>query len=356
MRGIELATFNLQMAKISSSAIGIDLGRYAVKSVLLQRRGGNRFLVSNFAVRPTPATALAGESLSGLLRSLLAELGGSSKACSVALSSADMLIRVIEQPDTPPALLRNALRLNGMTLLNQEVKDYVIDCDQLPPPDGEPKPPASQRQYLVGGVPRNRIEELHQGFEAAHRPLNRIQLAPVSAFNAFEFAKPDIFQKEPFILIDMGHASSTVTVGVKGTLVLVRTLEYGGRMLLDALAGFGGDDPAAALKALEAGDELLGEAARMSLAALTRELSSSIGFFEARREETIAHVFVSGGLARSQVLLNLMSEELNMPCEAWHPFERCEITVPAARKSDFAKEAVNLNVACGAAVELLRGN
>ena len=39
----------------------------------------------------------------------------------------DSLLRIIEQPDTPLDLLRNALRLNGLAVLNQECKDFVLD-------------------------------------------------------------------------------------------------------------------------------------------------------------------------------------------------------------------------------------
>ena len=34
--------------------------------------------------------------------------------------------------------MRDALRLNGMALLNQEVREFVLDCDPISPP--RPKP------------------------------------------------------------------------------------------------------------------------------------------------------------------------------------------------------------------------
>ena len=51
-----------------------------------------------------------------------------------------------------------------------------------------------------------------------------------------------------------------------------------------------------------------------------------------------------------------MTEELHMPVEAWHPFEQCETLLSEARYRGFADELVNLNVACGAAVEQLNGS
>ncbi len=340
------------MASTPSLAIGIDLGRNAIKSVVLHRRGASRFAVSGFALRQTDERALLPENLASTIKSLLGSMGGKAKAYCVAVSSADALLRIIEQPKTPPELLRTGLRLNGPALLNQEVKEYVLDCAQLDLVNGADSDQGNDRQYLVGGLPRTTVEEVHAAMESIKRPLTRLQLAPVSAFNAFEFSKPEIFRHESFILVDMGHHDSTVTVGVKGQLVLVRSIEYGGRSLHEALVSFASEGQV--YQELEQGEEVLVDTARMSLAALTREVSSSIGFFEGRREETISQIYVSGGLARSQTLINLMSEELRMPCEAWHAFEHCEITMPENLKADFAREAVNLNVACGAAIELLR--
>lgn len=342
------------MAKTPTAAIGIDFGRYAMKSVLVQRRGGNRFAVTHFGVTPTTPDSLNGDKLAESVKSLLNQMGGAAKACCAAVSSASSILRIIEQPQTPPELLRTGLRLNGPALLNQEVRDYVLDCAEISSCDGDPASAGKQRQYLVGGLERDRVSEFHEAFDEAKRPLTRLQLGPASAFNAFEFAKPDVFNNEPFILVDMGHEASSVTVGVKGQLVLVRAIEYGGRALMEALSTMAGERDVWA--GLDSGDELLVDTARMSLVALTREVSSSIGFFEGRREETISQIFVSGGLARSQRLLDLMSEELRMPCEAWHAFEHCEITMPESRKSLFAQEAVNLGVACGAAIELLRSH
>jgi Tfp pilus assembly PilM family ATPase len=87
---------------------------------------------------------------------------------------------------------------------------------------------------------------------------------------------------------------------------------------------------------------------------LTREIASSIGFFEGRREENITRVYVSGGGARLKSVLSLMSSELHIPCEAWDPFSKCELALPAGRKESLAADFVSLNVACGAAAEALR--
>jgi Tfp pilus assembly PilM family ATPase len=89
--------------------------------------------------------------------------------------------------------------------------------------------------------------------------------------------------------------------------------------------------------------------------ALVREIQSSIGFLEHRHEETISKVFVSGGASKSQTLLKVLGEELQLPCESWSAAAKCESTLSANRAASLIHEELDLNVACGAATELLKG-
>jgi Tfp pilus assembly PilM family ATPase len=124
--------------------------------------------------------------------------------------------------------------------------------------------------------------------------------------------------------------------------------------LLEALAGLSGGDTGSVFEALEQEDEVMVEYTRVALNGLTREIASSVGFFEARHEESIGRIYVTGGPAKSNVFLKLMAEELGMPCQAWHAAMVCENALPAKRRDDFMRESSDLNVACGAAAEALK--
>jgi len=347
--------------KLPSAVIGVDLGRHSIKTVALQRRSGNRFVVSNYGVHVMESAPQTAEKLTAELRLALKEVGAGAKTCAIAVSSSDSLIRIIEQPETPREILREAVRLNGLSLLNQEVKEFVLDCEKIPvsgpaklpatPGAAAPMPPT---KYLVAGLPRSRVQLIDEAFQQYRRAsIHNIQLASVCAFNAFEFSNPEPFANEAFLLVDIGHQNSTVTVGVKKELVLVRAIDYGAANLREFLLANGvanGD----VFGQLEAGDETTVANARLSLTALTREVASSIGFFEGRREENITRVFVSGGGARLKGVLAILSEELHIPCLAWDPFTTCEVALPAERREKLAIDFVSLNVACGAAAEALR--
>jgi len=357
------------MAKRADSVVGIDLGKHVLKGVALRRKNDSRFILTSFASRPVPEEFASAEDLSRELKQLLRELGGSVKACAFAVSDPSTILRIIEQPDTPVDLLRNALRLNGLAVLNQECKDFVLDVAPVAGPasvestteksSGGSKTAVqsavvTQTKYLVGGIMRAQVKQIVGAANKIRLSAEVLQLAPVCSFNAFEFAYPEIFANEAFLLLDMGHLQSTVLIGSKGELVLVRSIDYGGKALMHALTAEDALDADAAWLMIQQGDEGMTEICRGSLARLGMEVRNSIGFFEGQREEGINRIFVSGGLARAETVLQALSDELSLPCEIWDPLETCEVALPAAKRQTLPNEFVSLNVACGAAFEYFK--
>ena len=350
------------MARRGNSVVGIDLGKHVFKGVVLQRKGDNRFVLTNYASREVPDDLTTPEDLAQQLKLLFKDLGGSSKGCAIAVSDPESLLRIIEQPNTPIDLLRNALRLNGLMVLNQECKDFVLDCAPLSPENtngsAEAHAPASngnaKTKYLVGGMLRPTVKQISDACSKMRISADILQLAPVCSFNAFEFAYPDTFAKEAFLLLDMGHLQSTVMIGSRRELVLVRSIDYGGKELLHALTADGALDQAAARLMMQEGDAGMAEICRASLTRLATEVRNSIGFFEGQYEQNIHRVFISGGLARTETILQTLSDELGLPCEIWDPLETCEVALPPAKRQALPHEFVSLNVACGAAFEYLR--
>jgi len=354
------------MARRGNSVVGIDLGKHVFKGVILQRKGDERFVLTSYASREVPEDLDTPEALAQQLKLLFKDLGGSAKACAVAISDPSSLLRIIEQPDTPIDLLRNALRLNGLAVLNQECKDFVLDCAPVvaestnghnangngaahSAPNG-----AGKTKYLVGGMLRPMVKQISEACSKTRVAADILQLAPVCSFNAFEFAYPDIFAKEAFLLLDMGHLQSTVLIGSERELVLVRSIDYGGKALTQALTADGALDAHAARVMMEEGDAGMADICRSSLMRLATEVRNSIGFFEGQHEQSIHRIFVSGGLARTETILQTLSDELGLPCEIWDPLETCEVALPAEKRQALPNEFVSLNVACGAAFEYLR--
>ncbi|CAN5691992.1 hypothetical protein BH20VER1_BH20VER1_20720 [soil metagenome] len=257
-------------------------------------------------------------------------------------------------------------------MLNQECRDFVLDCapviangngsngvhhDANGTTEHAPVPAShgvARKKYLVGGMLRPTVKQISEAMSKARVNADLLQLAPVCSFNAFELAYPETFAKDTFLLLDMGHLQSTVLIGSKRELVLVRSVDYGGKALIEALTADGALDASAAQLMMREGDPGIAEICRASLARLAMEVRNSIGFFEGQREESIQRIFVSGGLARTETILQALSGELSLPCEIWDPLETCEVALPAAKRQALPREFIPLNVACGAAFEYLQ--
>jgi Tfp pilus assembly PilM family ATPase len=355
------------MARRGDSVIGIDLGQRVLKAVSLRRKSDQRLILTSFTSREIPENLNGADDLAQHVKQLIRDLGGSAKGCAVAISDPASILRIIEQPNTPVNLLRTALRLNGLAVLNQECKDFVLDVASVSGHAAEPAtderedsshiavqaPVATKTKYLVGGTLRSLVKKVSEAMTKIRLPIDILQLAPVCSFNAFECAYPEIFANDAFLLLDMGHSQSTVLIGSKGELVLVRSIEYGGRALMQALTAEGALDAQAAWEMVQQGDAGMAEICRNSLNRLATEVRNSIGFFEGQREESISRIFVSGGLARAETVLQGLSDDLSLPCEIWDPLETCEVALPAAKRQSLPHEFVSLNVACGAAFEYL---
>ena len=363
------------MPKPLSSAIGIDLGQHSLKAVHLQRKGRDKQLhLTAFASRVVGDGALGNaEQLAHHLKLLLKDLGVSTRAYAIAVSSPQNLLRIIEQPPTPTKILREALRLHGLTWLNQDCKDFVLDCDMIPEasganghaadhghgedgaaPDHAAQNGPKQFRYLVGGLPRTLIEQIDEACVKCKLPLTKLQIGPIANYNAFESSLPEVFAKEAFMLVDIGHLETRVFVGSRKELVLVRSVEYGGRTFLDAVSHDGAIERDAAITLVEQGDAGMTDTARESLSGLAHELRSSIGFFEGQREQVLHRVHFSGALVNAEMPLQILSDELEMPCDTWDPFVACTVSLPKSRQGYFDAERAHLNVACGAALELLQ--
>ena len=353
------------MAKRADSVVGIDLGKHVLKGVALRRKSDARFILTSFASRPVPEEFDSADDLAREIKQLLRELGGSAKACAFAVSDPSAILRIIEQPNTPPELLRNALRFNGLTVLNQDCKDFVVDVAEVgnkanggSTPEKSPSSGGTsvltQTKYLVGGIQRAQVKQISAAASKLRLSADLLQVAPVCSFNAFEFAYPDIFANDAFLLLDMGHLQSTVLIGSKKELVLVRSIDYGGKALTQALTADGALDANAARVMIEEGDAGMAEICRASLTRLATEVRNSIGFYEGQHEQSIHRIFVSGGLAKTETILQTLSDELGLPCEIWDPLETCEVALPPAKRQALPNEFVSLNVACGAAFEYLR--
>jgi type IV pilus assembly protein PilM len=90
----------------------------------------------------------------------------------------------------------------------------------------------------------------------------------------------------------------------------------------------------------------------MVLNPLGRELRASIDFFEHQNDKTVTQVFLSGGSARGEFVVQTLQNELMVPCKSWNPARFLELALAPEKMGEIEQVAPQLTVAIGAATAL----
>src|SRR5207244_13649188 len=85
------------------------------------------------------------------------------------------------------------------------------------------------------------------------------------------------------------------------------------------------------------------------LVPLGRELRASIDFFEHQQDKTVTQVFLSGGSARSDYIIQILQTELMVPCTSWNPTSFLRISLPPQQLGQLKQISPQLTGAISAA-------
>lgn len=357
-----LPFFN-RSARKPDQVVAFDLGGRQTKAVHVQRRG-ERFSLLSFAVKDAPDAGkhkdLPVEQLGEHLKSVSAELGDRTKVACVALGETDSLLRHAEMPLVPVSDLRLMLKHGSKTYLQQDLPDYVFDCQFLLPPPGDKKTDAAKAalatqktRVLVGGAKRKLLEDVQAACKFAGLVPAQIVPGLVAPANAFEMAEPEVFSKEVVALIDVGFRRTSVSILDAGQLVFSRVVNIGGDHFTTGLSealGIGYDE-AEGIKVGMPGE--VQHNLEPLIAPLGRELRTSLEFFEHQQDKTVTQVFLSGGSSRGELIVSILQNELMVPCKLWNAAKPLQPSVPPQKLTELDSVSPLLTFAVGAALAAL---
>src|SRR6185436_11399565 len=126
---------------------------------------------------------------------------------------------------------------------------------------------------------------------------------------------PEVFAREVVALVDIGFKCSSICIVQEGELVLSRVVGIGGDRLTTALS------ESMNISYAEAEGIKVGMAGEVQssldsvLTPLGRELRASIDFFEHQQDRPVTQAFISGGSARSELIMKSLHAELMVECK-----------------------------------------
>ncbi|MCU0782625.1 MAG: pilus assembly protein PilM [Verrucomicrobia bacterium] len=353
-----LPFFDNSSKKKRDQMLAIDLGGRTTKAVHLQRRGDG-YVLGRYALLDAPiyeknlSVELLGEHLKAVSQALEAR----TKFVTLALGCDESIVRHAEMPRMPAEDMRLVLKNNSRNYLQQDLSNHVFDCyiipsAQLPKPADPGKPPAGpqKQKVLIAGAKKQVVDNLVAATRNAGLVADHILPGLIGPINAFKLAAPEVFSGEIVALVDLGFKHSSISIMAGGELILSRTVAIGGDRLTAGLAeSMNISYPEA--EGIKVGMAHEVQAALESLLSpLGRELRASIDFFEHQQDRPVSQVFITGGSARSEFIMQSLQNEMMVECKTWNPTTFLRLELPPAQAAEIEQVAPQLTVAIGAAL------
>jgi type IV pilus assembly protein PilM len=332
--------------------LAVDLGARSTKAVLLQRRG-NRFALASYAILDTPIfdKVISEEMLTEHLRTIAQTMQAKGKPLALTIGVEDAIVRHVEMPAMPPEDIRLILKNNSRVYLQQELTGYVFDSYAgNNAQNGAAAKDAQKAKVLIAGAKNQIITNYMAAAKSAGFIPDHIVPSIIGPINAFELAMPEVFAGQTAALVDIGFRSSSISILQEGQLVLNRVVSIGGDRLTAGLSEAMNIGYAEA-EGIKVGMPVEVEAQLdMLISPLARELRASIDFFEHQQERTLPMVYVSGGSARSEFIVQTLRREIGIECKTWNPVAGLQMALAPAQTAEIEHVAPQLSVAIGAAL------
>ncbi len=352
-----LPSFN-NTAKKRDQMLSIDLGGRTTKGIHLQRKGDG-FVLSRFVLLDAPIYEknLSADLLGEHLKAVCQALDARTKLMTVAVGVQDSVVRHADLPLMPLNDMRQVLKNNTKNYLQQDLPGHIFDCTIMVPRSAtksaeKPKVGATtqKQRVLVAGARKQLVEDMQTAIKSTGMLADHIVPGLVGPVNAFEMAMPEVFNREVVALVDIGFKNTSICLLQQGELILSRVVAIGGDKLTTGLAESLGISYAEA-EGIKVGMPSEVQSQLQSLVLpLGRELRASIDFFEHQQDKTVTQVYVGGGSASSEFIVQALQTELMVECKTWNPLNFLEVALPPQQRGEIDHVAPQLSVAVGAAL------
>jgi type IV pilus assembly protein PilM len=321
---------NANRSHTRGSAIGLDIGSFAVRAAEVSHEGGRPTLHRFAQVTLPPGAVSDGEVVdaqvvSAALRRLWVDGGFSSRRVVMGVSSQRVIVRQADVTAMSEAELRSALNFEAQELIPIPVDQAVLDFQVIDPllPNSEPNNPPNMR-ILLAAAQREMVNKALAAVRSAD--LDVVAVDPVSlAMLRGVPAGPPGFAEA---IVSIGGDLTTIAIRDGNSARFVRVLNIGGSDLTDALSRELAVTTQSAedMKRRAANGASVAVAAQaqsalsLRIGALVDEIRGSLDFFLAQTDsERVSRVILTGGAVQTEGLVSRLEQALLTSVEVANP-------------------------------------
>ncbi|MEM6961942.1 MAG: type IV pilus assembly protein PilM [Myxococcota bacterium] len=313
------------MVSEGKNLVGVDIGSSSIKVCEVREgRGGARAL-TRFGFHPLPAETIVDGHIinSGAVVEGLEKLFHKSKRRQVALraSGHSVIIKKISMPIMTSAELDEQINWEAEQHIPFDLAEVHIDHQVL-----KRRPDQGQMEVLLVAAKKEEVSDLtNLAYEARLKPLV-VDLDAFTIQNVYEQGYGAPSENETIVLIHVGASLSTVNILSDGSTAFTRDVATGGQSVTEEIQRqlsisreeaeaykCGGDGRGIVPKEVP---DIIAQAIEQ----LSGEIQRSLDFYLATSgNRDLTRIYVSGGTANVQVLLEAVHSRARVPVEVLDP-------------------------------------
>ncbi len=340
----------------SKRLVGLDIGSSSVKLVELARKGAGYELVS-LGMEPLGQDVVVDGSVmdallvSSAIKKVVTENKIKVKNVATSVSGHSVIVKRLTVSAVGDAEVAAAIPYEAQQHIPFDVADVNLSYQVM-----GPSPGGGGTDVMMVAVKREKILNHTNVLSQAGRVPVVVDIDVFALQNAFE-ANYDPQPGSLVALLNIGASTMNINIVRDGTPLFTRDVSVGGNQYTDTLQkeldlSF---DDAEGLKQGRSLPNISTGAATPHLRSVSEilllEIQKTFDFFrQTTSPENIQAIYLAGGTAKVEGLLELLKEEFNVPIEMMDPFRRVNIDPSQFDVGYTAEIAPRLCVAMGLAL------
>lgn len=340
----------------SKGLVGLDIGSSSVKAVELKKKAADYELASLGMDNLSQDTVVDGaimdaQSVSSVIQKIFAQNKITTRNVATAISGHAVIIKKIIMPAATEQELANAIPYEAQQHIPFEMADVDLSYQVL-----GPAREGNALDVVLVAVKRDKILNHTNVVSQAGRIAVVMDIDAFALQNAFE-VNYEPRSDQTFALLNIGASMMNINIVRAGVPLFTRDVSVGGNQYTDTLQ-----------KELDLSFEdaeklkIEGKVANLQPTArsphirsvseiLLLEIQKTFDFFrQTSPSENIHRMYVAGGTARIEGLIELLAAEFKIPVEVLNPFQKVTIDSAKFDSAYVTDVAPRMTVAVGLAL------
>lgn len=343
------------MALRQKSSVAIDVGSHAVKVVELQFRGLEAKLVKCGIAQLPPESIVDSEVMDRMLvvdaiQNLFDERGIKNRKVVSAVAGRGVIVKRIRMEKVEESETSEAVRIEAEQHVPYDMEDVTLDYQILQPEVGP-----REMEVLLVAAKRERISDYAQLLREAGLTPTAIDLHAFAIQNTLEW-NHDVNPDDVLALVNIGAELTNIHIVRAGSPLYTQDVSTGGNDFIkavqktfqcpreEAMAILRGQSQSSQGDLTPLLEEFCSE--------LSGTLEKSLLYLQSSNDdiEALDRIFLSGGSAMIQGLVDVLSRTQSAPVEVVNPLNRIHFSPDALPPGDTAGLGPQLAVGVGLAL------